>query len=204
MREEKSPPAFQLAAIAASAITNMADGAKKAAKEMGPLANSINSLNEKRVVVLTRALGAMGQISMANLNFGPVTASVAGLTRAVNTLDEKKINAFSGAMTRLGATMRMIPKENVVAVTQLTKESRMVSALPAMAAARAGAQISAQGSAVRAARASEAPRAGGRSGGMEGVLVTDSITVNVGGALLTQRIKETVRDTFKKYERKMA
>ena len=108
-------------------------------------------------------------------------------------------------MARLGATMKMIPRENVVAVTQLTKEARSIAALPVAAAARQGAQISAQGSAVRQARASEAPRGGGQSrGGLDGVLVTDSITVNVGGTALTQRIKETVRNEYAKIRRRTA
>jgi len=198
LREEKSPAAFHLPSIAAQGLGAMGENARKAAPAISTLANRINSLNDRRVVSLTRALGMASQISAPNLNFGQVTVGVTELTRAINSLDEKKVNAFSNAMGRLGATMRAIPKENVVAVTQLTKESRMVSALPALAAARTGAQVNAQGSAVRAARASEAPPAGGRTGGMEGVLVTDSITVNVGGTLLTRKIKDTVRSTFER------
>ena len=201
MKEESSPAAWQLPSIAAQGLGALGENARRAAPEINTLANRINSLNDRKVVSLTRALGTASQISAPNLNFAQVTAGISELTRAVNTLDESKIDKFSSAMSRLGYVMRTIPKENVVAVTQLTKESRMVSALPAMAAARAGAQISAQGFAVRAARASEAPHAGGRSGGTEGVLVTDSITVNVGGTLLTQRIKDTVHGMYSKMGR---
>ena len=202
LREERSPAAWQLPGIAAQGLGALAENARRAARPLNEVGNRINSLNDKKVVSLTRALGMASQISAPNLNFGQVTAGVTELTRAVNNLDERKIDAFSTAMARLGATMRAIPKENVVAVTQLTKESRMVSALPAAAAARSGARISAQGSAVRAARESEAPPGGGRGKGMEGVLVTDSISVNVGGTILTRRIQETVRNEFAKYERR--
>ena len=202
MREEKSPPAYSLAGIIASQLQQMGPAAEEASIGLGHMQNKIATLNDKKVINLTRALGMISQVSVQNLNFAQVTLGVGELTRAVNNLDEKKVNAFANAMGRLGAVMQTIPRENVIAVTQLTKESRMIAALPVAAAARQGAQISAQGSAVRAARASESPGGGGRGGGMEGVLVTDSISVNVGGTVLTQRIKDTVRSTFERYERK--
>jgi hypothetical protein len=202
MTEEHSPATWRLAGIAAQGMGALGENARRAAPHISTLGNRLNSINDRKVVSLTRALAAASQVSAPNLNFGQVTAGVSELTRAINTLDEKKIDKFSLAIARLGATMRTIPKENVIAVTQLTKESRMVSAFPAAAAARTGARMSAQGSAVQAARQSEAPRGGGAGRGTEGVLVTDSITVNVGGTLLTQRIEDTVRSTFERYKRR--
>ena len=205
LREKRSPVAHDLPAITAHGVSKLAQAAEAAGPHLGDLANKINLLNEGKIVSLSRALNMVAQVSSPNVNFAPVVEGFSEITKAVNTLDEGKINSFSTAMARLGATMKMIPRENVVAVTQLTKEARSIAALPVAAAARQGAQISAQGSAVRQARASEAPRGGGQSrGGLDGVLVTDSITVNVGGTALTQRIKETVRNEYAKIRRRTA
>jgi hypothetical protein len=201
-RQKGSAAAVHLPGIAARGLSAMGPAAEEAAKGLGSVQNKLGTLSDKKLVGLSRTLAMVSQVSSPNLNFGKVTNEVVDLTRAVNTLDEKKINSFSNAMGRLGATMTAIPKENVVAVTQLTKESRMISALPVAAAARSAGQIAAQGSAVRQARASEAPRGGGTRGGQEGILVTDSISVNVGGTVLTQRIQDTVRGTLSKYERR--
>jgi hypothetical protein len=200
MSEEKSPAAWQLPSIAAQGISALGESAKKAATPVSNLANKVGTINDGKIVSLTRALGAASQLSAPDLNFSPAVAGFSEISRAVNNLDEEKINSFSMAMARLGATMKMIPKENVVAVTQLTKEARSVSALPIAAAARQGAQVSAQGAAVRAARASAAPSrgGGGGGGGEQGILVTDSITLNVGGTVLTQTIKEVARNEYRR------
>lgn len=201
MREKKSPEAFSLPSIAAQGLRALWEWAKKAASPIANLANKIGTISDKKVVSLTRALGAASQISAPELNFTKATTGITELTKAINNLNEKKVDSFAAAIARLGYVMQTIPKENIVAVTQLTKEARSVSALPIVAAARAGAQISAQGAAVQAARASEAPRGGGAGRGLEGVLITDSIMVNVGGTVLTRRIQDTVRDTFAKAQR---
>ena len=201
MTEEKSPPAYALPGIIAQGFSSMAQSARKATPEISTLANSVNAINDKRVIDLTRALSVASQLSAPNMDFNSVANGVSELSRAINMLDEDKINSFSRAIGTLGAVMRSIPKDTVIAVTQLTRESRDVSAMPATAAARTGAQVSAQGSAVRAARASEAPRQGGQQGGQRGVLVTDSIYVNVGGTILERKIEDVSRGIFDRMAR---
>jgi len=196
MSEEHSPPAWQLPGIIAQGFNSMALGASKAAPEVSTLANQVNSINDKRIVDLTRALSVASQLSAPNMDFNTVASGVSELSRAINMLDEDKINSFSRAIGTLGAVMRSIPRETVVAVTQLTKESREISAVPAATAARTGAAVAAQGHAVRAARASEAPRQGGAGGGQSGVLVTDSISVNVGGTILERKIEDVSRGIY--------
>ena len=201
MREEKSPAAYALPGIIAQGIGGMASSARKAAPEITALANQINSLSDRRVVDLTRAMQAASQLSAPNMNFRQASLGVSELTSAINMLDEKKVNAFSGALGRLGATMRSIPKEVVVAVTQLTKESRAISDMPMAAASRTAAQAASTSAAVRNARASEAPRGGGQGGGQRGVLVTDSISVNVGGTILERKIEDVSRGIFDRMAR---
>ena len=199
MREEKSPPAYSLANISANAIERLAVASEKAATPVNTLAGKINALKSDKVVGLSRALSVLGQLATPALNFVPLVSGFSEVSRAVNNLNEKKINSFSTAMARLGATMKMIPKENVVAVTQLTKEARSISGLPIAAAARQGAQMNAQGSAVRAARASEAPRGGGRGGAaQDGIMVTDSIYINISGQVIKQTVKEVARSEYRK------
>jgi hypothetical protein len=201
MTEEKSPPAYALPGIIAQGFSSMAQSARKATPEISTLANSVNAINDKRVVDLTRALSVASQLSAPNMDFNSVASGVSELSRAINMLDEDKINSFSRAIGTLGAVMRSIPKETVVAVTQLTRESRAASAMPATVAARTGAQVSAQGNAVAVARASEAPRQGGQQRGQSGVLVTDSISVNVGGTILERKIEDVSRGVYSRMMR---
>jgi len=205
MREEKSPPAYSLTGITAQGMAALATAIVPATKGLQELQRAVDALNDKKLVSLSRTLGMISQLSGPDVNFKPVAVAVSELSRGINNLDVRKVDAFSNAMARLGFVMKSIPKENIVAVTQLTKESRMISALPVAAAARSAAAINAQGSAVRAARASEAPRGGGGGGGgTEGVLVTDSISVNVGGAVLTQKIQDVARTSFRRMQRRSA
>ena len=205
MREEKSPPAYSLTGITAQGMAALAAAIVPATKGLQELQRAVDALNDKKLVSLSRTLGMISQLSGPDVNFKPVAVAVSELSRGINNLDVRKVDAFSNAMARLGFVMKSIPKENIVAVTQLTKESRMISALPVAAAARSAAAINAQGSAVRAARASEAPRGGGGGGGgTEGVLVTDSISVNVGGAVLTQKIQDVARTSFRRMQRRSA
>ena len=111
----------------------------------------------------------------------------------VNALDTEKITGFGQAVGQMGFALKNLPKENVVAVTEVIRESRQAGALGPAATARAAQAFAAQGASV--ARAGRAAAAGGGGGGTaptpnRGVYVTDRVQFQIGGYVFEKTVED--------------
>jgi hypothetical protein len=200
LREKKSPMAAMLPQILAQGVNGLANASEAAVPGLSALINKINLINSDNVIRLSQALAAASRIASPELNFQAPTNSIVRLVNAVNLLDNKKIQSFSMALGQLGHTMRSIPRETVIAVTQLTRASRDAGGGTAAAAAagRTAARVRANAAAIQEARAAE-PEAPGMKD--RGILVTDRIQINMGGAVFEQSVEDVARGTYRRMAR---
>ena len=133
-----------------------------------------------------------------------LAGSLSTLRPTFEGLNEKKVAAFGNAVGQLGFSLKNLPKENIVAVTNVIRESREAGGMAPAAASRNVAAFAAQGRAVQAARQASPPP-GGSQGGQErqGVLVTDSIVIDVGSSRITESVKDVMRSTYERQRRNL-
>jgi hypothetical protein len=133
-----------------------------------------------------------------------LAGSLSTLRPTFEGLNEKKVAAFGNAVGQLGFSLKNLPKENIVAVTNVIRESREAGGMAPAAAGRNVAAFAAQGRAVQAARQAAAPP-GGSQGGQErqGVLVTDSIVIDVGSSRITESVRDVMRSTYERQRRNL-
>jgi len=120
-----------------------------------------------------------------------LSVDLSAMRSPVAGLDVKKITSFGNAIGQMGYALKDLPKENVVAVTNVIRESRYAGALGPAATARAASAFAAQGAAVvRAQAAAPAPGGGAAQGPGRGVFITDRVQFQIGGHLIERTVED--------------
>jgi len=118
--------------------------------------------------------------------------NLSAMRAPVADLDVEKVTAFGNSIGQMGFALKGLPKENVVAVTNVIRETRYAGALGPAATARAASAFAAQGAAVVNARQAAAPAGGGggNQGPGRGVFITDRVQFQIGGHLIERTVED--------------
>ena len=121
-----------------------------------------------------------------------LSGDLSAMHAPINGLDTEKITGFGQAVGQMGFALKNLPKENIVAVTEVIRESRQAGALGPAATARAATAFAAQGASV--AKASRSAGGGGGTASApipnRGVFITDRIEFQVGGYVFEKTVED--------------
>ena len=109
----------------------------------------------------------------------------------INGLDTEKITGFGQAVGQMGFALKNLPKENIVAVTEVIRESRQAGALGPAATARAATAFAAQGASdPRASRPAGGGGAASAPTPNRGVYITDRVQFQIGGYVFEKTVED--------------
>ena len=121
-----------------------------------------------------------------------LSGDLSAMHAPINGLDTEKITGFGQAVGQMGFALKNLPKENIVAVTEVIRESRQAGALGPAATARAATAFAAQGASV--ARASRSAGGGGGAASAptpnRGVYITDRVQFQIGGYVFEKTVED--------------
>jgi len=230
MTEENSPQAYTLPNQYAMGMQRMATAAKMAGPELenfssqsktisnalssghsavskyssavGTLMNNLNRGKRGNIMSLSRVFGSLQQLGKTNVETAGVVRGLGQISKAVQNLDEKKVKTYARSISQLSYAIKTMPKQTVVEVAALTR-AQNAGVSSAVAGARSSAVRAQASSTVQAAKQAEAPRGGRKDVARDpGVLVTDSLHINLGGnRVIKKKILDVVNEQGDHYRR---
>ena len=130
--------------------------------------------------------------SQGSKSLRKLSGDLSAMHAPINGLDTEKITGFGQAVGQMGFALKNLPKENIVAVTEVIRESRQAGALGPAATARAATAFAAQGASV--ARASRSAGGGGGAASAptpnRGVYITDRVQFQIGGYVFEKTVED--------------
>ena len=142
--------------------------------------------------VMAKGLGQMAfGAAEGSKSIRKLGGDLSAMHAPIQGLDVKKVTGFGQAIGQMGFALKNLPKENIVAVTEVIRESRYAGALGPAATARAATAFAAQGASV--AKASRPAGGGGAASSPapnRGVYITDRVQFQIGGYVFEKTVED--------------
>lgn len=202
----------QAAGLARGGITGMMIAIRAAMGPIGMLAAGLGVVYlafNKKGSPKTYDLPATMARGLSQMAFGAAEGSkglrklsgdLSAMHAPINGLNTEKITGFGQAVGQMGFALKNLPKENVVAVTEVIREARQAGALGPAATARAATAFAAQGASVARASRSTGGGGGGSSAPTpnRGVYITDRVQFQIGGYVFEKTVEDIANNMIQK------